>query len=60
MWKPCSALPDATAETVLRPVLSYDDFSFFHFDVPQDTSVAHWEFAAFQDDKSCPNRQVFV
>jgi len=53
-------LPDASQEGLLWPWKGYASVALFHFNVPEESTRATFEFASFQDDSSCPQRQVHV
>ena len=53
-------LPDASQEGLLYQFKSYSNVALFHYNVPSEVTRATWEFAAFQDDPSCPSRKVHI
>ena len=53
-------LPDASQEGLLWQFKSYSNVALFHYNVPSEVTRATWEFAAFQDDPSCPKRKVHI
>ena len=53
-------LPDASQEGLLWPWKGYASVALFHFHVPEESTRATFEFASFQDDANCPQRQVHV
>ena len=53
-------LPDASQEGLLWQFKSYSSVALFHYNVPSEVTRATWEFAAFQDDPSCPTRKVHI
>jgi len=53
-------MPDASQEGILKQYKSYEDVALFHYTVPTETTRATWEFASFQDDPSCPKRDVMI
>ena len=53
-------LPDASQEGLLWPWKGYASVALFHFNVPEESTRATFEFASFQDRPDCPQRQVHV
>ena len=53
-------MPDASQEGILKQFGSYEDVALFHYHVPPEVTRASWEFASFQNDPECEEREVEI